>query len=146
MSEVKQNTYICHRSFEEKIYGGEPGTTEKFHVGEIFPQIGAFIAIPPGKAICTPTSSQGHRYFAINNDGQGLVRGALTYAIAYSERERIHKNGHVFRFSEEEIETLERDWKHFLRDDPGVILFNHDFFTAPVEELKRLAEAINITI
>lgn len=95
-----------------------------------------------GKAICSIKSENAKLHFSINEDGHGLERGALTYAIAYSNRKQ--KNG--FRFSDKEAEILAKDWSHFLRNDVDVILFNDDFFTADVEELQRLAKALNIKI
>ena len=72
--------------------------------------------------------------------------GALTYAIAYSNRERYSAEGRRQRFSDEEIEMLERDWGHFLRQDLEVILFNEDFFAAEPEELQKLADALKIKV
>jgi ABC-type Na+ transport system ATPase subunit NatA len=56
------------------------------------------------KPICVARSLNGKKHFASNEDGQGLKRGELTYFIAYSNRQKEHSDGHVFRFSEEEIE------------------------------------------
>ena len=50
------------------------------------------------------------------------------------------------RFTEEEIDLLERKWAHFLRQDVEVILFNEDFFAAAVPELKELADALHIKV
>ena len=86
------------------------------------------------------------RHFARNDDGQGLERGRLTWAIAYSRRVRTGPNGRQQRFTEEEIELLERKWAHFLRQDVEVILFNEDFFAAAVPELKELADALHIKV
>ena len=85
-------------------------------------------------------------FFARNDDGQGLERGKLTWAIAYSQRVRTGPNGRQQRFTEEEIELLERKWAHFLRQDVEVILFNEDFFAAAVPELKELADALHIKV
>ena len=67
-------------------------------------------------------------------------------AIAYSQRVRTGPNGRQQRFTEEEIELLERKWAHFLRQDVEVILFNEDFFAAAVPELKELADALHIKV
>ena len=99
-----------------------------------------------GKPICYATSEAAKMHFARNDDGQGLERGRLTWAIAYSQRVRTGPNGRQQRFTEEEIELLERKWAHFLRQDVEVILFNEDFYAAAVPELKELADALHIKV
>lgn len=136
--------YIVHKRFKEvaaceKVLNIPYGTK--------FETIGGFIATPDGKAICHIKSENAHKYFSRNDDGNGLERGALTYAIAYGNRRKPKSDGKsLYRFSDEEIKMLERDWKHFLRDDVDVILFNHDFFNANVSELRKLAEALKIKV
>lgn len=85
-------------------------------------------------------------WYGDGDGGQGLERGKLTWAIAYSQRVRTGPNGRQQRFTEEEIELLERKWAHFLRQDVEVILFNEDFFAAAVPELKELADALHIKV
>lgn len=95
-----------------------------------------------GKVVCCYTSENSKKHFAINDDGNGLERGALTYAIAYSNRNA----GYGFRFSEEEAKILVQDWSHFLRKDLDVILFNDDFFVADLNELQKLADVLKIKV
>lgn len=94
------------------------------------------------KPICILRSENGKKHFARNDDSKGLERGALTYAIAYSPREKKCKDGSIRRFSDKEQEILCSDWAHFLRSDTNVILFNDAFFEADVEELQKLANAL----
>ena len=134
--------YICHHRFK----GITAGAGEmNIPFGSKFQTIGKFIATPDAKGICYITSDAAYRHFARNDDGKGLKRGALTYAIAYAKRERKHKDGHVFRLSEGEIEMLMRDYPHFLKDTE-TILFNHVFFNAEINELQELAAALGIKI
>lgn len=105
---------------------------------------GYSLITPEGKAVCYWTSENAKLHFARNDDGRGLERGALTYAIAYSQRERHGADGRRQRFTDAEIEMLERDWGHFLRQDLDVVLFNEDFFAAEPEELQKLAAALKI--
>lgn len=102
---------------------------------------GCTIVTPDGKAVCYQTSENAKRHFARNDDGRGLERGALTYAIAYSDR-----NAGGFRFSEAEAEILAKDWTHFLRPDVDVILFNDAFFATDPEELQKLADVLKIKV
>ena len=93
------------------------------------------------KPICVARSLNGKKHFAINEDGQGLKRGELTYFIAYSNRQKEHSDGHVFRFSEEEIEMLVKEYPQWIRQTTP-ILFSDDFFTAKVEDLQELADKL----
>ena len=132
--------YITHRRFKKLSalgkqlnipYGTELETTND-----------CTIVTPKGEPVCYTTSENAKLHFARNNDGRGLERGKLTYAIAYAKRGK----GNGFRFSDSEIKMLKRDWSHFLRQDVDTIIFNEDFFAADVDELQRLADALNIRI
>lgn len=131
--------YITHHRFKELAACGE---VLNIPYGTELETVGNFIITLQGKIVCSMTSENAKLHFARNDDGLGLERGKLTYAIAYSNRKK--KNG--FRFSESEVKMLEQEWSHFLRKDVDTILFNENFFTAEPEELQRLAEALNIKI
>lgn len=129
--------YVTHHRFKELALCGE---RLNIPYGTELDTEGYSIVMPDGRAICYSTSENAKKHFARNDDGRGLERGALTYAISYSRRDA----GNGFRFSEEEAEILTRDWGHFLRPDVDVILFNEDFFAAEPEELQKLAAALKI--
>lgn len=135
--------YITHNRFKKLAACGE---TLNIPYGTELGTAGEFIITPEGKPICFATSENAKMHFARNDDGQGLERGKLTWAIAYSQRVRCGSNGRQQRFTDQEIELLERDWAHFLRQDVEVILFNEQFFAAKVPELKRLADALHIKV
>ena len=128
--------YITHHRFK-----GMAACGKRFNLpyGTKLELTGGFITAG-GKAICFPTSENAHMHFARNDDGKGLERGALTYAIAYAQR----NTGTGYRFTKEEAEMLATRWPHFLRQDSDYILFNQQFFEADVPELKALASALNI--
>lgn len=134
--------YIVHHRFRNKGICGQLNLP----YGTELTVIGGFISLPDGRRICYPTSENAHRYFARNDDGRGLERGKLTYAIAYSNRKKLNNDGHYYRLSDEEREILRRDWAHFLLPYDDVVLFNHDFFNADVSELHRLADALHIKV
>jgi len=97
--------------------------------------------------ICHMGSQVSQDYFCRDDDNQGWLRHAYTYAIAYANRQRIHSDGIVSRFTEQEIETIITRWNHFLAQDcPGVIIFNINFFNATIEDLQQMAKEINIKI
>jgi hypothetical protein len=110
-----------------------------------FRTIGRFIATADAKAICVVTSDMAHKFFARNDDGNGLLRGRLTYAIAYSPRERTGADGKRQRFTDGEIQMLQDFWSKYLRQDtPGALLFNHDFFNADISDLEAMAKMLNL--
>lgn len=131
--------FITHHRFKTLAICGErlniPYGTELEAAGDC-------IVTKDGKAVCYYTSENAKLHFAQNDDGRGIERGRLTYAIAYGGRRT--KSG--YRFSEEEAEILAREWKHFLRQDVDVILFNDDFFAADPDELRKIAVALNIRV
>ncbi len=135
--------YISHRRFRGKSLTGKRlnlpyGTRLETH--------GDFLVAPGGELVCYKTSEIAKLYFARDDDGRGLERGALTYAIAYSRRVRYSEDGRQQRFTDEEIRMLRNRWGRFLRPHQDVILFNEDFFAAEPEVLQELADALKIKI
>lgn len=136
--------YITHHRFKEiavckKVLNIPYGTELKIDNG--------FIATLNGEIICFPTSENAHKHFARDDDGSGLERGVLTYAIAYGKRQPMNnKDKQIYRFSDGEIQLLKSHWKHFLRDDVNVILFNHEFFNADIWQLRELARQLKIKV
>ena len=97
--------YIVHHRCRETAATGE---RLNLPYGSTFETIGDFIATPEGKAICFTTSELAHKYFSRNDDGRGLERGALTYAIAYGKRSVLNEDGHYYRLSDNERAMLRR--------------------------------------
>ena len=98
-----------------------------------------------GRPVCIWRSLIAKQHFARNDDGLGLERGKLTYAIAYAPRLRYDESGKIQqRFTDEEVETLRRDWSKYLKPLDDVLLFNDEFFELPPDVLKQIAAAVNI--
>lgn len=135
--------FVTHHRYKELALCGEqlniPYGTELETDGET-------ITTADGKAVCYWTSENAKKHFSRNDDGRGLERGALTWAIAYSQRQRKSESGAVYRFSDGEREMLEREWAHFLRPGLDFIVFNEEFFAAEPEELQKLADALKIKV
>ncbi len=129
--------YIAHRRYRGPAADGQ---RVNIPYGTEFETIGDFIATPQGRGICFANSDVAQRYFACNDDGRGLERGALTYAIAFSSR------GGGPRFTDSEIELLRQRWNHWLRQDEETVIFNEAFFAAKPENLRQLADALNIKV
>lgn len=107
--------------------------------------------------ICLSRSQNGIEHFARDDDGQGLRRGDLTYAIAFKERVKQYEISLInpetgeeetqfyqSRFSPEEAEILESEYSRWLRPEHSVILFNEEFFKAPIEDLEKLAAILEL--
>ena len=122
--------YIVHRRFTGKAASGE---SVNLATGTTYQTIGNWIA-DGNKAICSTHSENAHKYFARNDDSQGLKRGELTYKIAYAPR----NSGDGFRFSDEQRNLLATKWARFLRPEHDFIIFNDDFFNAEILELMQL--------
>lgn len=135
--------YVTHNRFKKLAACGD---TLNIPYGTELATAGEFIITPEGKPVCFATSENAKKHFARNDDGRGLERGKLTWAIAYSQRVRKGADGRQQRFTDQEIELLERKWAHFLRQDVETILFNEDFFAAEVPELQKLADELHIKV
>ena len=130
--------YIVHRRYKGRAACGDD---VNFPYGSKFNTIGKFIAYN-NKAICATTSEVAHMYFARNNDGQGLLRGKITWAIAFKPVDR--SNGERFRLTEKQREILCNKWERFLIPNIDFVLFNNDFFNAEIIELKQLAYELGV--
>ena len=131
--------YITHHRFKGLALCGKE---LNIPYGTALEVVGNYLITLSGEPVCIVTSENARKHFARNDDGRGLERGALTYAIAYGSR----NTDSGYRFIEKEIELLQQDWARFLRKNVPVILFNEDFFSAPVDELQELADVLKIKI
>lgn len=135
------HTYICTKTYDGNT---EAGHRAHIRVGERLPCIAGRIA-RHNASVCLVTSYVAHQFFAIDDDGRGMERGALTYAIAFEPREREHDDGYIYRFSQDELDMLCRDYPQWLKQQ-APLLFNHEFFEADVDELRKLAERLGIKV
>ena len=128
--------YIVHRRFKKEAICG----SLNLRYGTKVEKQDDMLWLDDVKAICFATSENAKLHFSRNDDGMGLERGKLTYAIAYAPR----KSRTGYRFNDEERKLLTEKYSHWLRQDTDYILFNDDFFGAPVDELRELAKRLNI--
>ncbi len=135
------HTYICHHQYHGNT---ESGAHVHIKQGEVLDCIAGRIA-HHNASVCLTTSYVAHQHFAVNDDGKGMERGYLTYEIAFAPREREHDDGYIYRFSQDELDMLCKDYPHWLKQQVP-LLFNHAFFQAPVEELRELAERLDIKV
>ena len=130
--------YITHRRFKQRAICG----SLNLRYGTKVEEQDGLLWMDDVKPICFATSENAKLFFARNDDGMGLERGKLTYAIAYGKR----KGRKGYRFNEAERNLLTEKYSHWLRQDVDTILFNDAFFAAPVDELRELAGKLEIKV
>lgn len=132
--------YIVHRRFRAKTIGGYknlPYGTECETQGEFI----TFRGLP----IAAVTSENAHQYFARNDDGKGLDRGELTQEIL---KLLSNRNKRVKGRAGTRQEAWDRIWadlsirKYKREEHPDHWLFNHAFYTAPIEDLKYILNLV----
>ena len=119
--------YICTRNYSGVIGNGD---TSVVAYGAEFDTIGSFIA-HDNKALCRIGSQIAREYFAINDDGNGLERGAITHYFAFEHS-----------FTADEAATLQTKYPQFLND--GV--FGQEFFDADIDTLRALMSEFGLEI
>lgn len=134
--------YIIHRRFKDKALCGK---TLNLPYGTELMEYNSILYTQNGEPVCVATSENAKMHIAQNDDDNGLERGKLTYAIAYSRKNGgIQKAG--FRFSDKQRDIIVRHYQRFIRPDMDMIIFNDKFFNAPVEELREMADELDIKV
>ena len=133
--------YITHTRFDGKDINGREILIRRGHKLERKGELLYYDERP----VCVHRSLVGKQHFAINDDGLGLERGDLTYAIAYSPRVRHSDDGErQQRFTDAELETLNTKWVEYLKPNVDMLLFNDKFFELSTDVLKEIARDVNI--
>ena len=127
--------YIVHRRFKAKAICGNVNLPFKTECESD----GSFISYK-GKPLCCVTSSNAHQFFAVNDDGMGIIRGRLTQAIQkkLAERDADYQR----RWDRIWDDALCLQYKRDTYDDYW--LWNHDFFTADIETLRHIAKLAGV--
>ena len=93
-----------------------------------------------GNPICSAKSENAHKYFAINEDGMGMVRGKLTQAIqkALAKRDNNYQKRWDKVWDDEICQLYKR------KEYADYWLWNHDFFNADIKTLEYIASLIGV--
>ena len=84
----------------------------------------------------TKKGSQNYiRHFALNNDGQGLLRGDITYFLSNYEN-----------YTYEQEQTLRTKWSKYLMEYPDTILFNDSFYDADISTLNEILDSLRLEV
>lgn len=91
-----------------------------------------------GLRLCAVTSESAHKYFARDSDGNGLERGRLTASIiaTVSKQDKAHEK----RWKKLWADPLACRYRR--ADHADFWVWSHDFFEAPVEDLRHIAGLI----
>ncbi|WP_295156295.1 hypothetical protein [Selenomonas sp. AE3005] len=150
--------YITHKDVSSKTLSGN----KTIKRGEILELREDMILYYQNAAICVARSYNGKQHFAINEAGNGLERGDITYAIAFADRKRTwteeisyidEETGEEVtetiecsgRFTPDEEKMIKSEYPQFV-PEPGSMEFSDSFFTAPISELRELAAKLDISV
>jgi hypothetical protein len=90
------------------------------------------------KPLCVVTSENAHRFFARNDDGQGMERGRLTRAIMETLAKKDKK--HQERWDRIWEDDICQKFKRPLHNDRW--LWNTAFYNAEIRELEHILNLI----
>lgn len=90
--------------------------------------------------LCAVTSKSAHDFFTQNDDGQGRIRGDLLNRII--PKLEKHDGGYQARWNKVWEDACCQKYKRPEHDDHWI--WNHDFFNAPVEDLRYIANLIGV--
>lgn len=125
--------YIVHTKFKSKAICGDvnlPAMTACECNGTVITH--------EGRPISFVKSENAHQYFAIDEDGMGMVRGRLTQDIqkTLAKRDDEHQSRWDKVWEDEICRSFKRD------DYDDYWLWNHEFFNADVETLRYIAKLV----
>ena len=127
--------YITYRRFKEKSICGQVNIPASSACEENENTI-----YFDGKPICFTTSENAHQYFARNDDGQGVERGKLTQLI----QRQLAKRDSAYQGRWDKVWEDKICAKYRRKEYDDFWLWNHEFFNAEIEDLRYIAELIDI--
>lgn len=92
------------------------------------------------KPLCLVTSYSSEQHFARNDDGQGLLRGKMTQAIIKKLSKR--DNDYQTRWNKVWSDFCCNKYKRVEHTDYW--LWNNQFYSAPIEDLKYIMKLIGL--
>ncbi len=125
--------YVVHRRFRETAlcgYVNVPAGTVAEKRGDML--------FCGGRAMCLADSENGHRYFARDDDGNGLRRGRLTRAIM----DELAKPGAMRQKRWDKVWADPLCWPFKRADWEDRWLWNDAFFRADIGTLQHIAALV----
>ena len=93
-----------------------------------------------GQPLCLDTSQNAHDYFSRDDDGRGLERGALVGAILT----RLEKRDKDYQTRWDKVWTDSLCQQYRRAEHEDFWIWNHDFYAAPVEDLRYIAGLVGV--
>ena len=91
-----------------------------------------------GHLLCYVKSDNAHKHFARNDDGNGMERGKLTQAI----QQRLAKRDAQHQARWDKVWEDSACQKYKRTDHADFWLWSHEFFNAPIEDLRHIADLV----
>lgn len=131
-------TYITHKRFKNKAICG----SVNLPFGTIVTERNGFLCTLDGRKLCAATSENAHQYFAVNDDGKGVLRGQLTQAIqkALAKRDADHQR----RWDAVWEDAICQPYRRAEHADHW--LWNHAFYHAEIDALRHIAELVGAKV
>ena len=95
-----------------------------------------------GLPLCSVTSRNAHEFFSLDDDGQGRLRGALIGAI----RSRLEKRDAGYQARWNKLWGAPRFWRYRRPEHEDFWVWNHAFYTAPIDDLRAIADLIGAKV
>lgn len=92
-----------------------------------------------GQRVCATRSENAHNYFALNDDGNGMVRGSLTKRIVC----RLRKRDRLYQDRWNAIWNDPVCLKYKRLEHENHWLWNHAFFNAKISDLQYILNLIS---
>ena len=127
--------YIVYKRFREKAICG---TVNLAATTECYEEDGMIYTMDDER-LCMASSENAHQFFTQNEDGNGMERGELIQSIQKILAER--DDNYQTRWNAVWDDTLV--CKKYCRTEfPDYWLWNHEFFNAPVSDLRYIKNLI----
>lgn len=127
--------YIAHTRFKGKAICGDvniPASAECECIDNVI--------YYKGKPICATMSENAHKYFAVNDDGNGMLRGRLTAGIISALGVMDEK--HQERWDKVWADNMCKPFKRPEYEDYW--LWNHDFYNGNILVLQYIAGLVGV--
>lgn len=96
------------------------------------------VLVLDGRLVCTVNGARGRDFFALDDDGQGILRGSLTCAI----RNKLQCRGKDYQARWNRIWGSLMCKRYQNPDHEDHWLWNQAFYEAPIQDLQSIARLV----
>lgn len=109
--------------------------------GTVLEEQGGFLFYN-GRRLCSVSSQNAYDYFSRDDDSQGVLRGQLVSAI--TSRLEIRDSEYQNRWNK--LWGAPAFWRYRRQDHEDMWIWNHNFYNAPIEDLRSIASLIGAKV